>query len=69
MTAVWLFKQAGKSFRRLEQSASQLCLTEHKEGEDTDGEGKEGEKEVGETKESIQGMELFKTMSFYIFSR
>jgi len=31
LTAVWLFKQAGRSFRRMEQSASQLCLNEDKQ--------------------------------------
>ncbi len=28
---MWLFKQAGRSFRRMEQSASQLCLNEDKQ--------------------------------------
>ena len=33
LTAVWLFKQAGKSFRRLEESASQLNLATAEEQE------------------------------------
>ena len=48
---MWLFKQAGRSFRRMEQSASQLCLNEDKQdgnsAADANGENK-AEKGVNE---------------------
>jgi len=57
LTAVWLFKQAGRKFRRLEQSASQLCLVDTVDNihSDTDQQVKDHTDDLKDEIEDVDG--------------